>query len=159
MMGFVDRYTPPPESDAGRRTREAVKWTQCAPGKMLFGEELRIPQLRASRVMNNAAAGANLPERWTHSNQGEHGPLRTRRTALKSPVFESASGEQGSTPHTAFTPRIRASPSWGQPRESKAQSLSTATRGGCSESKAQSYAACPGFGGLESSTFLGMKAW
>ena len=31
--------------------------------------------------------------------------------------------------------------------------------GGCSESKARSYAAGPGFGGRESSRFLGTKRW
>ena len=43
--------------------------------------------------------------------------------------------------------------------ESKAQSFRSTPLGGCSESKAQSYATGPGFGGRESSRFLGTKRW
>ena len=79
------------------RGREGVKRTQCAPGKMLFGEVLRIPQLRSRRVTASAAEAANPPERWMHSNQGERRPQRTRRTARIPPVFECAPGELCST--------------------------------------------------------------
>ena len=41
--------------------------------------------------------------------------------------------------------------------ESKAQSFRSTPLGGCSESKARSYATGPGFGGLESSRFLGRE--
>ena len=47
----------------------------------------------------------------------------------------------------------------GDHRESEAQSFRSDPLGGCSESKAQSYAAGPGFGGRESSRFLGTKRW
>ena len=74
-----------------------MKRTQCAPGKMLFGEVLRIPQLRSRRVTASAAEAANPPERWMHSNQGERRPQRTRRTARILPAFECAPGELCST--------------------------------------------------------------
>ena len=45
------------------------------------------------------------------------------------------------------------------PSGEQGSTLGSAPAGSCSESRARSYAACPGFGGLESSTFLGMKAW
>ena len=41
--------------------------------------------------------------------------------------------------------------------ESKAQSFRSTPLGGCSESKARSYATGPGFGGLEPSRFLGRE--
>ena len=47
----------------------------------------------------------------------------------------------------------------GEPSESEAQSVRSNPLGGCSESEAQSYAAGPGFGGRESSRFLGAKHW
>ena len=47
----------------------------------------------------------------------------------------------------------------GDHRESEAQSFRSRPLGGCSESKARSYAAGPGFGGRESSRFLGTKRW
>ena len=42
-------------------------------------------------------------------------------------------------------------------RESEAQSFRSEPLGGCSESEARSYATGPGFGGLESSRFLGRE--
>ena len=47
----------------------------------------------------------------------------------------------------------------GDHRESEAQSFRSDPLGDCSESEAQSYAAGPGFGGRESSRFLGGKRW
>ena len=47
----------------------------------------------------------------------------------------------------------------GRPSGERGSILPVRPLGGCSESKARSYAAGPGFGGRESSRFLGTKRW
>ena len=47
----------------------------------------------------------------------------------------------------------------GRPSGERGSILPVRPLGGCSESKARSYAAGPGFGGRESSRFLGTKHW
>ena len=47
----------------------------------------------------------------------------------------------------------------GRPSGERGSILPVRPLGGCSESKARSYAAGPGFGGRESSRFLGRKHW
>ena len=79
-----------------------------------------------------------------------------RTPARVSRLLKRPSGEQGSIPGPPLAAGKRASLR-GDRWESKAQSFRSTPLGGCSESKARSYATGPGFGGLEPSRFLGRE--
>ena len=96
------------------------------------------------------SAGRRTPTVMSRGRSAGRTPARVSRL-LKRP-----SGEQGSIPGPPLAAGKRASLR-GDRWESKAQSFRSTPLGGCSESKARSYATGPGFGGLESSRFLGRE--
>ena len=64
---------------------------------------------------------------------------------------------EGPKRRDALQPAANVPSSGATVQESKAQSFRSTPLGGCSESKARSYATGPGFGGRESSRFLGRE--
>ena len=101
-----------------------------------------------------AAAMRNQPGRLSARRPGST-PYSLRRC----PDFRTRSlGEQCSTPRPAHAAGRRLSLRGG-PSGERGSILPVRPLGGCSESRARSYAAGPGFGGREPSRFLGTKRW
>ena len=89
--------------------------------------------------------------------------LRTKRTKRRThsgqgiPTSEAAFRRARLNPSDHLSQRGKRASLRGDRWESKAQSFRSTPLGGCSESRARSYAAGPGFGGRESSRFLGRE--
>ena len=115
----------------------------------------RMLNLRPSCV-SYAAGVRRRPERRTHSNRDVQRTKRRTHSGQGVPTSEAAFRRARLNPWTTSRNGKAGVPP-GRPLGEQGSILPVRPLGGCSESKARSYATGPGFGGLESSRFLGRE--